>query len=167
MSALAQKIELSLEIKGTSYTNQDWPAMNEIALREKLKQIHADELKKTSKTRQVEYIELSEDEYQRLLADLFIQTFPELAERSIFGTPKLTYPDMGEFYVVANNMLIAMIEPDNHKLSILAFKRARNIARYMVEKNNIEQTRIFILDAKVLDEAENNQLNTDLSLIVK
>jgi hypothetical protein len=67
---------------------------------------------------------------------------------------------MGEFYVVANNMLTAMIEPDNNKLSILALKRARNIARYMVEKNTIEQTRIFILDGKVLDEAENNQLNT-------
>jgi hypothetical protein len=61
----------------------------------------------------------------------------------------------------------AMIEPDNNKLSILALKRARNIARYMVEKNTIEQTRIFILDGKVLDEAENNQLNTDLSLIVQ
>jgi hypothetical protein len=52
-SALAKKSELSLEIKGTSYTNQDWPAMNEIALREKLKQIHADELQKAGKTRRV------------------------------------------------------------------------------------------------------------------
>ena len=166
-SALAQKKELSLEVKGMAYTNQDWPAMNETALKDKLKQIQSDELKKAGKTKRAEYIELSEDEYQRLLADLFIQTFPELAERSFFGTPQLIYPDMGEFYTVAKNMLTAMIPPDNNKLNILALTRARNIARYMVEKNAIEQTRIFILDGKVLAEAENNQLNTDLSLIVQ
>ena len=166
-TALVQKQELSLEVKGMAYTNQDWPAMNEIALKDKLKQIHSDELKKAGKTRRAEYIELSEDEYQRLLADLFILTFPDLAKRSFFGTPQLTYPDMGEFYTVAKNMLTAMIAPDENKLSILALTRARNVASYMVERGTIEQTRIFILDGKVVSEAENNQLNTDLSLIVQ
>jgi len=164
VTALEKKTELSLEIKGVAYTNQDWPAMSKAALKDKLKQIHADELKKAGKTRRAEYIELSEDEYQRLLADLFIQTFPDLAERTIFGTPKLTYPDMGEFYTVANNMLTAMIEPDNNKLDILALTRARNIARYMLKNDGIEQSRIFILDGKVIADAENNQLNSDLSL---
>ena len=166
-TALVQKQELSLEVKGIAYINQDWPAMNEIALKDKLKQIHSDELKKAGKTKRAEYIELSEDEYQRLLADLFIQTFPDLAERSIFGTPKLIYPDMGEFYTVANNMLTAMIEPDNNKLDILALTRARNIARYLVEKGAVEQSRIFILDGNVVDEAENNLLNADLSVKVQ
>ena len=165
-TALVKKTELSLDIKGMAYTNQDWPAMNKAALKDKLKQIYADELKKAGKKKRSEYIELSEDEYQRLLADLFIQTFPDLAERSIFGTPKLSYPDMGEFYTVANNMLTAMIEPDYNKLGILALTRARNIARYML-KNGIEQSRIFILDSKVIADAENNQLNTDLSLKVE
>ncbi|WP_158083113.1 DUF748 domain-containing protein [Methyloprofundus sedimenti] len=166
-TALVQKTELSLDIRGMAYTNQDWPAMNKVALMDKLKQIHADELKKAGKTRRAAYIELSGDEYQRLLADLFIQTFPDLAQRSIFGTPKLTYPEMGDFYTVANNMLTAMIKPDNNKLAILALTRARNIAAYMLNKEGITQSRIFILDGKVIADAEHNQLNTDLSLKVE
>ena len=102
-----------------------------------------------------------------MLADLYIKTFPELADRSIFGTPRLTYPDMGEFYTVANNMLTAMIAPDENKLNILALTRARNIARYMVKNGGVEQPRIFILDGKVVSDAENNQLNTELALTVQ
>ncbi|WP_428353542.1 DUF748 domain-containing protein [Methyloprofundus sp.] len=166
-TALVQKKDLSLEVKGMAYTNQDWPAMNQAALRDKLKKIYSDELKKAGKTKRAEYIELSEDEYQRLLADLYIKTFPELADRSIFGTPRLTYPDMGEFYTVANNMLTAMIAPDENKLNILALTRARNIARYMVKNGGVEQPRIFILDGKVVSDAENNQLNTELALTVQ
>ena len=74
---------------------------------------------------------------------------------------------MGEFYTVAKNMLTALIAPDQNKLNILALKRARNIARYMVETSAVEQTRIFVLDGKVLTEAEDNQLNADLSLVVQ
>ena len=89
-SALQQKPELSLEVKGMAYTNQDWPAMNDAALNDKLKQIHADELKKAGKDRRAEYIELSEDEYQRLLADLFIQTYPDFFRFG--GSVNLRYP---------------------------------------------------------------------------
>lgn len=166
-SALTQKPELGLEIKGMAYINQDWPAMNETALRDKIKQMKASALKKAGKTKRAEYIELSEDEYKSLLADLFIQTFPELAKRSILGNPKLIYPEMGDFYIVASNMLKGMIKPNNNKLAILAMTRAKNIARYMIKKGQIAQTRIFILDGKVQEKADNKVLDTYLSLKVQ
>ncbi len=162
--ALEQKPDLSLEIKGMAYINQDWPAMKEQALLDELKQMRSDELKEDGEMKLPEYIELSDDEYQRLLADLFIQKFPELGERSLFGTPQLIHEDMGEFSAVASNMLQGLIKPDNDKLLILSLTRARNIARYMNTKGKIDHARMFILDGKIDPDAENNKLNTSLSL---
>jgi hypothetical protein len=167
LGALAEKSELSLEIKAESYIKQDWPVMQEQALMDQLKQIRASELKKQGKVELAEYVKLSEDEYNRLLADLFIQTYPELAERSLFGRPKLLHPDMGEFDVVAKNMLRSMIKPDEHKLFILAATRARNIARHLTRDGGIVQSRVFILDGTVLPEAEQGELKAQLTLKVQ
>lgn len=166
-TALVSKSELSLEVRGEAFTNQDWPAMNAAALTDQLKQIYSDELKKSGKIMLAEYIELSDDDYKRLLADLFIKTYPDLAERSFFGTPQLIYPDMGEFYTVAKNMLQGMIAPENNKLLRLALTRARNIARYLVETGTVDQARIFILDGKVSTEAKDNQISSELTLAVQ
>jgi len=167
LGALAEKPELSLEIKAESYIKQDWPVMQEQALMDQLKQIRAGELKKHGKVELAEYVKLSEDEYNRLLADLFIQTYPELAERSLFGAPKLLHPDMGEFDVVAKNMLRSMIKPDEHKLFVLAATRARNIARHLTRDGGIAQSRVFILDGAVLAEAEQGELKAQLTLKVQ
>ncbi len=167
LGALAEKSELSLEIKAESYIKQDWPVMQEQALMDQLKQIRAGELKKQEKVELAEYVKLSEDEYNRLLADLFIQTYPELAERSLFGTPKLLHPDMGEFDVVAKNMLRSMIKPDEHKLFVLAATRARNIARHLTRDGGIAQSRVFILDGAVLPDAEQGELKAQLTLKVQ
>jgi len=167
LSALAEKAELSLEIKAESYIKQDWPVMQEQALMDQLKQIRAGELKKQGKVELAEYVKLSEDEYNHLLADLFIQTYPELAERSLFGTPQLKHPDMGEFDVVAKNMLRSMIKPDEHMLFVLAATRARNIARHLTSEGGIAQSRVFILDGAVLPEAEQGELKAQLTLKVQ
>ncbi len=167
LGALAEKSELSLEVKAESYIKQDWPVMQEQALMDQLKQIRAGELKKQGKVELAEYVKLSEDEYNRLLADLFIQTYPELAGRSLFGRPKLKHPDMGEFDVVAKNMLRSMIKPDEHKLFILAATRARNIARHLTRDGGIAQSRVFILDGAVLPEAEQGELKAQLTLKVQ
>jgi hypothetical protein len=98
--------------------------MQEQALMDQLKQIRANELKQQGKLELAEYIELSEDEYKRLLADLFIQSYPELAERSLFGTPKLKHPDMGEFDVVAKNMLRSMLK---HSVKYPVFLPAQHL----------------------------------------
>ncbi len=163
-SALAQKPDLSLEIKGEAYTNQDWPAMKEQALLDELKQMRSDELKAEGEMKLPEYIELSADDYQRLLADLFIQKFPELGERSLFGTPQLIHEDMGEFSSVASNMLQGLIKPDNDKLLRLSLTRARNIVRYMNTNGKVDHARMFILDGRVVPDATNNELSTHLSL---
>ena len=141
--------------------------MKEQALLGQLKQLRSEELKEKGEMKLPEYIELSEDDYQRLLADLFIQKFPDLAKRSIFGTPKLIHEDMGEFNTVASSMLQGTIKPDNYGLLKLSLTRARNIARYMSEKGKVDQARVFILDGKVTPDAENNELNADLSLKIQ
>jgi len=156
-----------LEVKAESYIKQDWPVMQEQALMDQLKQIRAGELKKQGKVELAEYVKLSEDEYNHLLADLFIQTYPELAERSLFGTPQLKHPDMGEFDVVAKNMLRSMIKPDEHMLFVLAATRARNIARHLTSEGGIAQSRVFILDGAVLPEAEQGELKAQLTLKVQ
>ncbi|MCF7970874.1 MAG: DUF748 domain-containing protein [Methylococcaceae bacterium] len=167
LSALTSKPELSLEIKAAAYITQDWPAMQDQALMDQLKQIRADELKKQGEVELAEYIKLSEEEYTRLLADLFIQSYPELVERSVFGTPKLLHPDMGEFDVVAKNMMRSMIKPDEHKLFILAATRARNIARHLTREGGVAQSRIFILDGAVLPEVKKGELKAQLTLKVQ
>jgi hypothetical protein len=140
--------------------------MKEQALLDQLKQIRSVELKKEGEVKLPEYIELSEAEYERLLADLFIKTFPELGEYSLFGTPQLIHKDMGEFNVVAKNMLAGMIKPDQHKLRILALTRARNIARHIVQEGGIEQGRIFILDGDVALDAEDKKIVVHMALTV-
>jgi len=162
--ALIKKPELSLDIEGGVYVKQDWFAMQGQALIDQLKQRRAEELKKQGEIKLAEYIKLSDDEYKRLLADLFIETYPEIAEKSIFGNPKLIYSDMGEFYTVAKNMLRSMIKPDNHKLFVLAATRSRNIARRLTADQGVEKTRVFILDGDIFPEAKDANLLTHLSL---
>jgi outer membrane protein OmpA-like peptidoglycan-associated protein len=163
---LADRPEFLLEIRGTVIEPQDWPAMQEDALLEQLKNRKAKELREEGDTTLAEYIKLSEDDYQRLLADLFFEKFPDLAERSFFGTPTLIKPEMGEFYPVAKKKLAAIIKPDQDKLFILAAKRARNIARYIIQKGVVTNERIFILDGNIFKEDNGGEINTELSLNV-
>lgn len=148
-SALAQRPKLKLEIKGTAFTKQDWPALQEDALRRRLLQMRADELnREDGKKRSADDIQLSDEDYQRLLADLFIQRYPHLAERSFFGTPRLLDPNMGNFYQVAQSKLAAAIPPDEQRLRKLANDRARAIAKYLIAAG-IPVKRLFMLDAGI------------------
>ena len=164
--ALSERPRLSLEIKGAAYQVQDWPAMQQGALLDQLKQRKADQLKEEGQIELAENIQLSDDEYKELLADLFIEKFPELGERSLFGTPKLIPEEMGDFYEVAGKKLAAIIPPDQHKLFILAATRARNIARYLIQQGGIADGRIFVLDAKTDINAPETGISTELSLNV-
>lgn len=163
--ALKEKPVLNLEIKGAAFQEQDWPAMQEDALRDQLKQLKAAEVNKEDgiKTR-AEYIELSEKDYKRLLAEQFLEKFPSLAEKSFLGTPKLLDPNAGDFYEVAEKRLAAMIKPDTHRLQDIAAERAQAIARYIVQKGGIPGDRVFILDTALDPKRENSDIVSFLSL---
>jgi hypothetical protein len=147
--ALIDKPGLKLEVKGASFTEQDWPAMQEQALLEQLKQIKQQELSKDGEKVKLDDINLSEDEYNDLLADLFIKKYPESGEKSLFGTPKLINQEDQDFYVVAKSKMASIIKPDKHKLRVLASNRARNIARQMIQVSGIDNARVFVLDSIV------------------
>ncbi|MDC9728307.1 MAG: DUF748 domain-containing protein [Methyloprofundus sp.] len=163
--ALFERPALSLEIKGTAFSNQDWPALQSEALTLQLTQLKVNELNKKNKHKVLlEHTKLNEEEYQDYLATLFIETFPKLAERSIFGTPKLKNPEMGEFYSVAQDKLAKRIPPNSHRLQKLARARAESIAEYLITKE-IPIKRIFLLDVSAeIKEAPENLIATTLSL---
>ena len=162
--ALTDRPNLKLEVKGVSFTEQDWPGMQEQALLDQLKEIKQQELAADGEKIKVEDIKLSKDEYNSLLADLFIKSFPELGEKSLLGTPKLINKEDQDFYQVAKNKMASIIEPDKQELEVLASTRARNIARHLVQASGVDIAQVFVLDSIVEQSAENEQIASQLSL---
>ncbi|MFI3137589.1 MAG: DUF748 domain-containing protein [Methylococcaceae bacterium] len=160
---LAQKTDLSVEIKGSAYSTQDWPAMQDDALLEQLKAIKAAELKASGQNKLAEYVELSARDYQRLLADLFIKKFPHLAKRSLLGTPELI-GSTKDFTTIAKQQLAAIIPPNNQMLATLAAARARSIAQTLIQKGHVSHERVFILDVNVQPNAPQTGIASELSL---
>jgi outer membrane protein OmpA-like peptidoglycan-associated protein len=166
--ALNDRPVLALEIKGAAFEEQDWPAMTDDALYDQLRKIRAAEINKQGgKKIRSEYVELSDEEYKRLLAQLFLEKFPSLAEKSLLGTPRLRDPKAGDFYVVAKKQLEGIIEPEEKRLKDLAAERAQTIAKYIVQQGGVPNERVYILDTAIDPERENNEILAKLSLKVK
>ncbi|WP_442498618.1 DUF748 domain-containing protein [Methylobacter sp. sgz302048] len=166
--ALHERPALNVDIKGAAFLEQDWPALTDDALLDQLKKRRAAEIdKEGSKKILAEYIELSDEQYKRLLADMFIEKFPLLAEKSFFGAPRLKDSKGGDFYEVAKQKLTAAIQPEERRLKELAADRAQAIARYLVQQGGIENDRVFILDTAVDPKRENNEIVSTLSLKVE
>ncbi|MBF6648688.1 DUF748 domain-containing protein [Methylobacter sp. BlB1] len=163
--ALQERPALEVEVKGAAFQEQDWPALTDDALLDQLKQRRAAEIdKEGSRKIRAEYIELSDEQYKRLLADMFIEKFPLLADRSFFGAPRLKDSKAGDFYEVAKQKLTAAIQPEERRLKELAADRAQAIARYLVQQGGIENDRVFILDTAVDPKRENSDIVSTLSL---
>ncbi len=162
--ALSERPNLKLEVKGVAYVQEDWPAMQEDALLDQLKKIKQQELLKEGKKVNLEDIKLSEDEYNDLLADLFIVKFPELGKRNLLGTPKLIGREDEDFYEVAKKKMASIIAPNRHKLKELAITRSRNIVRHVVQEGGIDITRVFVLDSIVEEAAKDDAIVSQLSL---
>jgi hypothetical protein len=164
--ALQQRPQLTLEIKGTAYLDQDWPAISDDALYDQLKIRHAEELNKKKGAVKIrpEYVVLTNEDYQRLLADLFIEKFPLLAEKSFFGTPQLKANQSGEFYAVAKQKLLEIINPEQARLEELAAHRAQAIAKYLYLNAGIPQERVYILNPIVKPVIDSVEINSILSL---
>jgi|WetSurSiteA1Bulk_404760.scaffolds.fasta_scaffold00159_7 hypothetical protein len=164
-NVLKQRPILTLDIKGTAFQNQDWPAMRETALYDLLKKIRAEEINKHSDKKILpEYVELSTDDYKRLLADLFIEKFPQLAKKSLFGKPELIDAKSGDFYEVAKQQLSVTLKGEQSRLKKLAAQRAQAIARYLVQQSGVPNAQVFILDTVVDPQRDNNEIASLLSL---
>jgi hypothetical protein len=163
--ALKEHPVLNLDIKGAAFQDQDWPIIREDALYEQLKKRRAVELNKDN-VRKIrdQYVKLSDDDYHRLLADMFIEKFPLLAEKSFLGTPQLMNPKAGDFYEIAKQKLFTIIKPEQARLKELASARAQAIANYIVIKGGIARERVYILDTVIDPERNNNEVTVTLSL---
>lgn len=163
--ALKEKTALNIEIKGAAFTELDWPALQDDALLDQLKQRKADQLSKEEGKKVLpEYVELNDDDYKEMLAEAFIEKFPNLAEKSIFGTPKLINADAGDFYEIAKQKMSQVIKPDPERLKDLANKRSQAIAKHLVQKAGITNDRVYILDSVLDPEREGKDIASILSL---
>jgi HAMP domain-containing protein len=163
---LKERSVLILDIKGTAFKAQDWPAMQEVALYDLIKKRRADEIneKEGNKKTLADYVELSDSDYKRLLADLFIEKFPQVAKKSFFGTPELIDAKAGDFYQVAKQHLSVNLKGEQSRLKDLAARRARAIANYLVIQSGVPNAQVFILDPVVDPKRDNNDIASVLSL---
>jgi len=167
-TALQERPKLMLEIKGTTLEVLDWPAISDDALFDQLKIRRAAEINKsTNKKIRAEYVQLSKEEYHRLLADMFIEKFPQLAEKSFLGLPQLKNQKAGQqFYELAKQKLQGVIKPEQERLKELANDRAQAIAKHFVQQGKIAQERVYILDSVVNPDKNSKEIVSLLSLKV-
>ena len=167
--ALHEKPVLSLEIKGAAFQEQDWPAVSDDALYDQLKRIKADEVNKQGgKKIRPEYVVISDQDYRRLMEQLFVEKFPLMVEKSLLGTTRLVGSkadvNTDEFYAVAKEKLSAIIKPEEQRLKSLAAERAQAIANYIVQQGGIPNERVFIMDTVIDPAREGNEIVSLLSL---
>ncbi len=167
--ALNARPVLKLEIKGAAFQEQDWPAVSDDALYDQLKRIKAGEVNKQGGRKiRAEYVVISDQDYRRLMEQLFAEKFPLMVEKSLLGTLRLVGSkadtNTHEFYAVAKEKLSAIIKPEEQRLKGLAAERAQAIARYIVQKGGIANERVFILDTAIDPVREGNEIVSLLAL---
>jgi hypothetical protein len=169
VKALKERPVLKLEIKGAAFQEQDWPAVSDDALYDQLKRIKAAEVNKNGGRKiRAEYVEISDQDYRRLMEQLFAEKFPLMVEKSLLGTLRLVGSkadtNTDEFYAVAKEKLSAIVRPEQQRLKSLAAERAQAIARYIVQIGGIANERVFILDTAIDPEREGNGIVSLLSI---
>lgn len=167
--ALKTRSVLKLEIKGAAFQEQDWPAVSDDALYDQLKRIKAAEINKQGGRKiRAEHVVISDQDYRRLMEQLFVEKFPQMVEKSLLGTTRLVGSkadtNTDEFYAVAKEKLSAIIQPEEQRLKNLAAERAQAIANYIVQKGGIANERVFILDTAIDPKREGNGIVSLLSL---
>ncbi len=167
--ALKARPVLKLEIKGVAFQEQDWPAVRDDALYDQLKRIKAAEVNKQGGRKiRAEHVVISDQDYRRLMEQLFAEKFPLMVEKPLLGRLRLVGSKADtsthEFYAVAKQKLSAIIKPEEQRLKGLAAERAQAIANYIVQKGGISNERVFILDTAIDPEKEGNGIVSLLSL---
>ena len=164
--ALAAKPELMLEVKGVAYEIQDWPVMRSDAVVDILKKMKSGEMRDRGDKVRYEYIELSDDEYKRLLEKFYTEVFPQKIDHSLFGKPRIKSNPDGDFYSLAMAELEGIMQPDRQRLNNLAVSRANQIAKYLTEKVNVDRGRVYILATELNNKDAKESIRALLSLNV-
>ena len=161
--ALKSKPQLSIDIKGLAYQDQDWPVIRFDSIYEILKKMKSGELRDQGQQVRHEYIQLSDAEYQRLLIKFFKEVYPDELGFSLLGKPKVKSQPDAEFFSLAKQKLELAMPPEHARLNNLAIARANSIAKFMIEQAEIDRDRIFILATEV-KQLEKPEINAILTL---
>ncbi len=164
--ALDTKPELVLEVKGIAYQTQDWPVMRFDALKDILKKMKSGELRDKGEKIRYEYLDLSEEDYKRLLAKFYGEVFPQKLDHSLLGKPRIKERPDGDFYEMARQELESIMQPEPQRLNDLAVSRANHIAKHLAEKSGVDRNRIFILATELDVMEEQKAIQALLSLNV-
>jgi outer membrane protein OmpA-like peptidoglycan-associated protein len=169
--ALKARPVLKLDIKGAAFQEPDWPAVSDDALYDQLKRLKAAEVNKQGgKKIRAEYAVVSDQDYRRLMEQLFAEKFPLMVEKSLLGTLRLVGSqadtNTDKFYAVAKEKLSAIVKPEPQRLKDLATQRAQAIANYIVQKGGIANEQVFILDTVIDPKRESAEIVSVLSLRV-
>lgn len=165
--ALQQKTELVLEIKGLSYEVLDWPAMRTSAVTDILKRMKSGELRDKGENVLMEYIELSDSDYKRLLAKFYAEVFPSEIDYSLLGAPRMKNNSGVEFYSTALMQLEAIMQPETQRMNDLAVERANQIAKHLIDVLGVDRSRIFVLATELKVGDRETPLESILSLNVR
>ena len=166
VKGLQTKPGLVLEIRGAAYQDLDWPVMRYDALVDILKKMKSGELRDKGEKIRSEYIELSNDEYKRLLAKFYAEVFPKKIDYSLFGKPRIKDQPDADFYTVARDELEAVMKPDPVRLNELAVSRADSIVKYLIEQGGIDRNRLYILATDLNNTDSEHGITVQLSLNV-
>ena len=161
--ALQSKPQLSIDVKGLAYQDQDWPVIRFDSIYEILKKMKSGELRDQGQQIRHEYIQLNDAEYQRLLIKFFKEVYPDELSYSILGKPKVKSQPDAEFFSLAKQKLELAMPPEQARLNNLAIARANSIAKFLIEETKIDRDRIFILATEVR-QLETPEINAILTL---
>lgn len=161
--ALKSRPQLSIDIKGLAYQDQDWPVIRFDSIYEILKKMKSGELRDQGQQVRHEYIQLSDAEYQRLLIKFFKEVYPDELGFSLLGKPKVKSQPDAEFFSLAKQKLELAMPPEPARLNNLAIARANSIAKFLIEQAEIDRDRIFILATEVR-QLEKPEINAILTL---
>jgi hypothetical protein len=164
--ALTSKPELVLEVKGIAYEIRDWPVMRSDAVVDILKKMKSGEMRDRGDKVRYEYIELSDDEYKRLLEKFYTEVFPQKIDHSLFGKPRIKSNPDGDFYSLVMAELEGIMQPDPQRLNNLAVSRANQITKYLTEKVGVDRGRVYILATELNNKDTKGDIRALLSLNV-
>lgn len=136
------------------------------AVKDILKKMKSGEMRDKGDKVRHEYIELSDDEYKRLLAKFYAEVFPQKIDHSLFGKPRIKSNPDGDFYSLAITELEGIMKPDPQRLNDLAVSRANQIAKYLTEKVGVDRGRIYILATQLNSKDTQGVIRALLSLNV-
>lgn len=189
--ALYERPALKLEIKGTADKQSDRLALAEAELLNQLKRTRLEELRTSGKPvpTGADDIALSDDDYARLVIQVYMERFGEHpkalftkeseesakdkgasseADQSLPGTaakPLGPQPiDRGVLIAAAKQQLIENIPVDESSLRQLAQERAKQIKGHLVEKGEIPDERVFIVEVEISPASEGETMRTNLML---